>query len=157
MAARRDIRKLVLIAILLAPISFAVSSGIVSAIEFLFAHTLPEGGWRSVEDGITVGAMIYGLTVAPLLENLLLLGALLVVKRLIVSDVMTSLITALLAASAHMLLSGQLAYAAVIPGFFVMSMLALSPQKRSEGYWISVVHHIAINSLSVASILMRHA
>jgi len=101
--------------------------------------------------------MIYGLTVAPLLENLLLLGALLVVKRLIVSDVMTSLITALLAASAHMLLSGQIAYAAVSPGFFVMSMLALSPQKRSEGYWISVVHHIAINSLSVASILMRHA
>lgn len=55
----------------------------------------------------------------------------------------------------HVLASGLAAHVAVFPGFISMSVLVLRAERRVAGYWSSVVHHLAINVIAVAGILLR--
>jgi len=99
--------------------------------------------------------MVYALSLAPVFENLILYAVVALLGKAFRADLPISCTAAMLAAMAHILASGQLSYVAVFPGFFVMSLLILRAKRRSTGYWLSVVHHVAVNSISVAGLLLR--
>ncbi|WP_395136405.1 hypothetical protein [Stenotrophomonas geniculata] len=149
-------KTLALIAVVTAPASFLASSGIISLIETALPAILPQGGWEQIEARVSAGEMVYALTLAPLIENLVLLFTIYLLSKWIVNSPKTvSALAAAMAAIIHVLTSGELAYIAVFPGFFVMSSFIQHSERRSTGYWISVIHHVAINAISVGSMLLE--
>ena len=148
-------RQLWLIAIFVAPVSFLASSALISLMEAFIPSALEGGGWAQVEASVSAGQMVYALSLAPVFENLILYAVVALLGKAFRADLPISCTAAMLAAMAHILASGQLSYVAVFPGFFVMSLLILRAKRRSTGYWLSVVHHVAVNSISVAGLLLR--
>lgn len=99
--------------------------------------------------------MVYALSIAPVFENLILYAVVALLGRAFRGDLQISGTAAMLAAIAQILASGQPAYVAVSPSFLVMSLLILRAKRGNKGYWLSVVHHVAVNSISVAGLLLR--
>lgn len=116
---------------------------------------MPSGGWAHLEENVSAGKMVYALSVAPMLENLLLWGVTALLAKVLRGCYLISVFAALSWTLIHVLASGQAAYIAVFPGFFFMSVLILRAERRVAGYWFSVVHHLAINVIAVAGILLR--
>lgn len=153
----RTKKELLIAALAAAPVSFLASSALVSLVEVLFPGAMPSGGWAQVEESVSVGKMVYALSVAPILENLLLWGVIALLGKFLRGCCLISALAALSSTLIHVLASGEAAYIAVFPGFFFMGLLILRAERRATGYWLSVVHHVAINAISVAGILLRGA
>ncbi len=153
----RTEKELLIAAFVAAPVSFLASSALVWLVEVLFPGAMPSGGWAQVEESVSAGKMVYALSLAPILENLLLWAIIALLGKVLRGCCLISAFAAFSATLIHVLASGEVAYIAVFPGFFFMGFLILRAERRATGYWLSVVHHVAINAISVAGILLRGA
>lgn len=157
MQVLRKPRAGVLVAIGSAPISLLASDLIIRMLEWLLPSSLPVGGWAAIEAKISLEEMAFAILVSPLLENLFVVLMIHGLRKRIPGTLSRSAVVSIGMSILHAAILQEPVYVSVYPGFFVMCLIVQARESRVQGYWLSVIHHIAINALAVGVIFLSRA